>query len=131
MATSSICVQLGLICFQEPTQMSVVNVERMVDLRKGRGWGQRQLAKEAGIAHTVISRLEAGTQKDVRVSILIAIAETLNVTVDSLLQGGSMQGLESELIPELQSVIRQMKRQPVAVQRQAAGIIRGFLQTLE
>lgn len=111
--------------------MSMVNVERIVELRKARGWGQRQLAKEAGIAHTVISRLEAGTQHDVRLSILMAVADALNVSVESLLYAGNIETIEVGLLPELQSIIRQLKRQPEAVQHQAAGILRGFLQTLE
>jgi transcriptional regulator with XRE-family HTH domain len=109
----------------------MLNIERIIELRKARNWGQRQLAKEANVAHTVISRLEARTQKDITLSALTRIALALNVTIESLLDHNVIQPMEIDLIPELQSVIRQLKTQPELIQRQATGILRGFLENLE
>jgi transcriptional regulator with XRE-family HTH domain len=109
----------------------MINAERVIELRKQYGWGQRQLAKEAGISHTVISKIESKAQEDIKLSVIVAIANALNVTVDSLLDKNATQALEIDLIPELNSLIHQLRKSSPAVQKQVSGMVRGFLASLE
>lgn len=54
-------------------------------LRESRGWSQSQLAEEVGVSQTCISYIEAGT-KSPTIKILKKIAETLDVSIDSLIK---------------------------------------------
>ncbi len=107
-----------------------VDGKRVAELRQQHGWGQRDLAEAGQIDPSVVSRLERNLQDDCMLSIVVAIASALGVTVDELL----MQGQHATylgLTPELQSATNQLAHQSPAIQRQAAGILRGYLSTLE
>ncbi|HYU35225.1 MAG TPA: helix-turn-helix transcriptional regulator [Thermoanaerobaculia bacterium] len=60
--------------------------ERIARLRRGRGWKQRELASRIGCSLQQVSKLERGCWMP-RVSVLVRVAETFNVTADYLLTG--------------------------------------------
>lgn len=64
---------------------------RLRALRERAGWTQMQLAERAGIAQTVISRMEGGPNLSPRLSTLRKLAEALSVSVSDLTgaNGGS------------------------------------------
>jgi|SRR5579859_5860528 len=110
--------------------VNVVNGEKLAQLRQKREWGQRELAAAAKVDPSVISRLERNLQEDCMLSIVVAIAEALGVMVDDLLMNGQ-QATNARLHPELQAAINRLTQQPVRNQRQAAGILEGYLLALD
>jgi transcriptional regulator with XRE-family HTH domain len=99
-------------------------------LRKQRGWDQYELASAANIAPSVVSRLERNMQIDFKLSIVDAVAAALGVPIDSLLER-SKSVETKDLVPELQILLSELRRQPPKIQRHVAGIIRGYLFALE
>jgi transcriptional regulator with XRE-family HTH domain len=112
------------------TGVKLINGARIAELRGQRGLGQRELAAAAQIDHSVISRLERNLQDDCMVSALFAIASILGVPVDDLLHHGQ-QAVTLNLAPELQAAINQLGQRSPVIQRQAAGILNGYISTLE
>ncbi len=60
--------------------------ERIGRLRRSRGWKQKELASKVGCSLQQVSKLERGLWMP-RVSVLVRVAETFNVTADYLLTG--------------------------------------------
>lgn len=110
--------------------MRILNIDKIVELRTALGWDQKQLAQAANIARSVVSRLEKGNQTDFKLSIVVALAKALGVSVDTLLVD-SAETYTTGLVPDLQSVLFQLKEQPETVQKQIARIIRGYLSPSE
>ena len=108
--------------------MGTINNARITELRRKRKWEQQQLAKEAGVAKSVISRLERGLQDDFKISVIAAVAKALGVSVDSLLLHSQVD--TDDIDGELQEIMLKLSKQPKTIQRQAAGILRGYLATL-
>ena len=109
--------------------MGIINNSRIVELRLQKKWEQKQLAQEAGVAQSVISRLEQGLQADFKISVIAAVAKALGVSVDGLLTQ-PYQPDTGEIVVELREIMVELSHQPKPTQRQAAGIIRGYLTTL-
>jgi transcriptional regulator with XRE-family HTH domain len=109
--------------------VGVVNGQKITALRKQKGWDQYELAREAGIAPSVVSRLERDLQADFKISVVTAVANALGVTVDSLLVE-TAQVESVTIIPELQSIIAVLGKYPEQVQKIAAGILNGLLSVL-
>jgi transcriptional regulator with XRE-family HTH domain len=76
--------------------MSDVSVlgQRVRAFRLRSGMSQNELAKRSGVPRPVITRLEAGNQADVTLSVAMKLADALNITVDML---GRSDPLQSEL----------------------------------
>lgn len=64
---------------------ALINVDMLRSLRELRGWDQQALATQADVDRSVISRIERGSQRDLKVSVLVALARALEVPVDRLL----------------------------------------------
>jgi transcriptional regulator with XRE-family HTH domain len=112
--------------------MNLLNREKITALRQKKGWDQYELAQAANIAPSVISLLERGQRTDFRLSVVIGIADALGVRVNEILATQpELDDLPPSLIPELQAVVTKLAAQPDAIQRQAAGILNGYLSTLE
>jgi transcriptional regulator with XRE-family HTH domain len=107
----------------------MVDGDKLAELRKQQGLGLRELAAKAGIDHSVISRLERNLQEDCMSSSAVSIASVLGVTVDEVLQL-SQQVINRKIVPELQAINNELARYSPKIQRQAAGILRGYLLTL-
>jgi len=58
--------------------------DRLRSLREQHGWSQRELARECGIAESVIRRYESGVSEPSTTSLKL-IAEKLNISADYLL----------------------------------------------
>lgn len=110
--------------------MGVIKAKKITQLREQRGLNQYELAALAGIAPSVVSRLERDLQGDFKISVLVSVAKALNVSVDDLLIE-EYQAIEPQLQAELAAVIRDLEVYPAKVQRLAAGVIRGLLLSIE
>jgi transcriptional regulator with XRE-family HTH domain len=58
--------------------------QRIKQARERKGWSQRELARQAGVRHAIISELETGKKTDTVGTILKRLARTLGVSVDYL-----------------------------------------------
>lgn len=59
--------------------------ELIGDLRRNKGWSQKELAKRAGVTESTLSRIESGITKQVDATALGKIAKALNTSTDYLL----------------------------------------------
>jgi transcriptional regulator with XRE-family HTH domain len=96
--------------------------------REAKRWDQKTLAQAAGIDASVISRLERGLQLDLRVSVLVALADALNTPVDALLVKKHQHATPT--IPELTALAEQLGLLSEAHQRQVAAILRAYLASI-
>jgi len=71
--------------------MTAIIAERVREVRKLRGWSQKELAKRAEVHHVALNRLEKGHKVAVHAETVRRLAEALRVTADYLL------GLSDEL----------------------------------
>ncbi len=107
-----------------------LNTSKIIELRTKRQWEQKDLAQQAEVATSVISRLEQGLQADFKISVVAAVARALEVSVDSLL-AEPYQPDTGEIVVELSELMVELSHQPKSIQRQAAGILKGYLSTLQ
>lgn len=59
--------------------------ERIALKREEKGWSQRELARQAGIAHTQVADLERGTRRGAGVDVAKRLARALGTSVDWLI----------------------------------------------
>ena len=107
--------------------MVLLNNKKIKNLREHRGWDQYELADVAKVNASVISRLERGLQTDFKLSVIVAIAQALGVSVDELLANSENPKTEQQFIPELEAVLADIRLHPASLQKQAAGVLRGLL----
>ena len=110
--------------------MSLVNGAKVAELRREKGWKQKQLAAAAGVAPAVVSRLERGLQSDYSLNVIVAVATALEVSIDTLLDRSDHWG-SGVVVSDLRDVWALLSQQPEPVQRQVVGMVRGFLSTLK
>lgn len=89
---------------------------RISELRKDRGWSQKELAEKIHVASSQISRLESGATENVSTEILISAAKLFHVSADYLL------GLTQVSVPKSYD-ISQLKLSEEAVRRILTGRI--------
>lgn len=58
--------------------------QKLVDLRKRKGWNQLELARAAGIPQPTICRLESGAIEQPKLATITKIAKALKVSIDYL-----------------------------------------------
>lgn len=58
--------------------------QRIKQARARKGWSQRELARQAGVRHAIVSELETGKKTDTTGMILKRLARALGVSVDYL-----------------------------------------------
>ena len=80
----------------------------LIQIRKERGFSQRDLAEKSGVSPAEISRVESGFRQKPSPAVLRAIAETLVISYPFLMQlAGYMDGEEnSEEQPATEEVFR-------------------------
>ncbi|MEP7288847.1 MAG: helix-turn-helix transcriptional regulator [Chloroflexota bacterium] len=110
--------------------MNLLNGFKIKTLREQKHWEQQDLARAAGTARSVISRLERGLQNDFKLSVVVAIAMALGVSIDSLLDE-SFQIVKPSFTPELQMALAELSHQPEKIQNHIAGIVQGYLTALK
>jgi transcriptional regulator with XRE-family HTH domain len=59
-------------------------------LRQSEGWGQRELARRAGVSQGTVAHVEDGTSVDVRSDTLRGLATAFGMSVDDLLRGAEL-----------------------------------------
>jgi len=106
-----------------------VNPQMLRFLREAKGWDQLTLANKAGINPSVISRLERGLQKDFKISIIVALAQTLETSVDSLLTAPN-HPVQTELTVELEATMKEISRLGKNYQHQVAAILQAYLSAM-
>ncbi len=107
----------------------ILDVHALRSLREAKGWDQLTLARTAGIDKSVISRLERGTQVDLRASVLIGLARALQTPVDSLL-ATPFPYEPANAAPELVRVVADAATLRQETQRHIAAIIRTYIAEL-
>ena len=58
--------------------------EKVSGRRRKKNWTQEDLAREAGVPQSVISRIERGERKNPSIDVVRRLAEALGVTIDYL-----------------------------------------------
>ncbi len=110
--------------------MNVVNGKAIINLRKQKGMDQKTLAEKANINASVLSRLERNLQSDFHVSVVVQIADVLEVSVDNLINRNYSES-ERPIQVDWQLIVEEMQKQPPRIQKQAAYIMKGYLETLK
>lgn len=80
--------------------------EKILNLRKARGWSQEELAERVGVTRQAVSRWESGSAKP-DADKIIAICDLFGVTADYLLRdmnNGMTAQQENELLPVTKKV---------------------------
>lgn len=95
-------------------------------LRKDRGWTQSDLAEKAGIKRTALGAYEEG-RAEPRLGVLVRLAHTLDVSLDTLVLGGTTRPMEHDLRILPIPVDRDSKSERITAvsTRAAAGYTRG------
>lgn len=99
--------------------------EKLKHLRENRGYMQRDVANDLGIAPNTLSGYERNVRKPDSET-LKALAVYYGVTVDDLLGTLSIKELEAEM-PEGAIVLRRMKNMPPSAQKRMLSIINAVL----
>lgn len=60
---------------------------RIKELRNVKGWSQEDLARNANVPVTTVSKIETGVIKNPSIEKMVKIAKALGVTVDELITG--------------------------------------------
>lgn len=110
---------------------SMLNTAKLIELRVKKGWDQYELAKIAGINSSVISRMERNLQSDYKLSVVIAIADALGVTVNDLISYETKVLDPEILLPALKNSVDKLSQKSYFAQKQVAAIIEAYLDTLE
>ncbi len=107
----------------EPTRIG----SQLKTLRKERGWTQTDLADKAGIKRTALGAYEEG-RAEPRLGVLVRLAHTLDVSLDTLVLGGTTTPLEQDLRILPIPVDRDSNRERISAVsvKAAAGYARGY-----
>ncbi|MGT2964575.1 helix-turn-helix domain-containing protein [Streptococcus acidominimus] len=62
-----------------------MNGTKIAEIRKSQGLSQEELAKKSKVSRSIISFLETGKEKDVKLLTLTRLAVALNCTVEDFL----------------------------------------------
>ena len=106
-----------------------IDGQSLRSLRQARGWDQKTLARKAGVNPSVVSRVERGLQDNLKVSVLVAIAKTLDTPVDALLVT-YRQAVPSEPVQELAVALSEVTALSAEHQRFMAALLRGGIAAL-
>lgn len=61
-----------------------MNVERIMELLKEKGWSRYRLSKVSGVSEDTISLIIRKMNKDIKLSTVIKIANALDVPIDEI-----------------------------------------------
>ena len=101
---------------------------RLAQLRKDAGYTQQQLADEIGASRRQVAYYE-GESEHPPASLLIALAQALNVSTDELLgmRVGRKKAATPAVSTRLERRIKQIERMPPKPKQQLLGLIDTFL----
>lgn len=101
--------------------------ERLVALRKAAGYTQQQLAEEIGASRRQVAYYE-GESEHPPASLLVALAQALNVSTDELLGVQSGRSKKAFTVStRLERRVKQIERMPPKPKQQLLGIIDTFI----
>ena len=123
------CLQLQYSDIGGLPMDTVIDARVLRMQREAKGWDQRTLARKAGINPSVVSRLERGLQTDLKASVLVALAQALEIPVDTLIPSQSLL-LIPDYLTNLAAVLAEIDRLPEVYQRQIAALLYGYLSAL-
>lgn len=103
----------------------IIDGERLRALREARNWDKQTLAQQAGISASVITRLERGSQADLRVSILLALARTLEIEPGALLT--AITPASGQALPDLAAALHEASRLSPSHQRHLASLMKTYI----
>lgn len=96
-------------------------------LRKERGWTQSDLAEKAGLKRTALGAYEEG-RAEPRLGVLVRLAHTLDVSLDTLVLGGASHPMDQDLRVLPVPVDKESDRERITAvsTKAAAGYVEGF-----
>ncbi len=97
-------------------------------LREGKGWDKQTLAQRADVSPSVVTRLERGSQADLRVSVLLALAQALEVEPASLLT--TSHPAHGSVVAELRAAFHEASLLDQDHQRHLAGVMLTYIREL-
>jgi transcriptional regulator with XRE-family HTH domain len=59
--------------------------DRLASKRQEKGWSQRELARQAGVSHTIVADVEKGARRSISTDAAKKLARALGVSVDYLI----------------------------------------------
>ena len=97
--------------------------ERILTLRKKRGWSQRRRAEQVGTSDQVIGRYERGVLTP-SVETAAKIAEALEVSLDYLVGSSEQMQLDKQMLERLEQLAQLASEDRVTVLRVVDALIR-------
>ncbi len=113
--------------------MDVVDGMTLRALRTAANLSGRELARQAGVHHSLVSRLERDVQGDVSLAAVAALARVLGVSVDRLLATPTATATgrgPTDLVYDLQVEVAALGTLPPDHQRQLAAVLRAYRASL-
>ncbi len=77
--------------------------EKLIELRKGRGWSQEELGERLGVTRQTVSKWELGSTTP-EMEKLAAMGELFGITLDELVRGGESYRMSGE-VPEQKVIV--------------------------
>lgn len=74
-----------------PTDPRILFGQRLIEVRKAKGWSQEHLALESGIARSYVGGVERG-QRNIALLNIFKLAEALDVAPATLLEPPTIEG---------------------------------------
>jgi len=107
-----------------------IDGNKIAALRKQKQMDQTELANQAGIAQSVISRMERNMQVDYKLSVVIVVANVLGVGIDDLLASDAKLSNEDNIEPELKSILKELPTLDAKSQRIVAKTMKTLIDAL-
>lgn len=82
----------------------------MNEIMISKGWSAYRLAKESGLATSIVNEILNGKKKSPSIDTICKIASALGVTVDSLLTESTMRDDLKSILPKLDKLSDEDKR---------------------
>lgn len=82
--------------------------EKLMNLRKSRGWSQEELGDKLGVTRQTVSKWELGATTP-EMEKLAAMSELFGISVDELIKGGDCNETKSEPFPDIEKTAKKSR----------------------
>lgn len=82
--------------------------EKLMNLRKSRGWSQEELGEKLGVTRQTVSKWELGATTP-EMEKLAAMSELFGISVDELIKGGDYNETKSEPFPDIEKTVKKSR----------------------